>query len=165
MSERLRILPIPGMSRRDFLKLTGGAAATLTSTALLAELLEACAGSTTSGASTNTLTIGVSGDPDTLDPEFGQSSRTNELIKNHYAQWSRYKEVDAGGGNFKADLGNVIGEALESFSVGSDGVTVNMKVRQAKFASGNPQAADDFVYKVQRSLGITNAGSAFDFNI
>ena len=166
MSERLKILPIPGMSRRDFLKLTGGAAATLASSALVAELLEACGGSSTpSSTSSKTLTIGVAGDPDTLDPEFGQSSRTNELIKNHYAQWSRYKEVDAGGGNFKADLGNVIGEALESFSVDTDGVTVHMKVRQAKFASGNNMTADDFTYKVQRSLGITNAGSAFDFNI
>ncbi len=165
MSERLRILPIPGMSRRDFMKLTGGTAVTFASSALLMELLEACAGSSTSGASTNTLTIGIAGDPDTLDPEFGQSSRTNELIKNRYAQWSRYKEVDAGGGNLKADLGNVIGEALESFSVDSDGVTVHMKVRNAKFASGNPQTADDFVYKVQRALGIQNAGTAFDFNI
>src|SRR5579872_1240668 len=136
MAERLKILPIPGMSRRDFLKLTGGSAATLASSALLMELLEACAGSSSAGTSSKTLTIGVAGDPDTLDPEFGQSSRTNELIKNHYGQWSRYKEIDAGGGNLKADLGNVVGESLESFSVDSDGVTVHLKVRQAKFASG-----------------------------
>ena len=120
MTERLKILQIPGMSRRDFLKLTGGTAATLASSTLMMELLEACSSPSSTGASTKTLTIGISGDPDTLDPEFGQSSRTNELIKNRYAQWSRYKEVDAGGGNFKADLGNVIGEALESFSVDSD---------------------------------------------
>ena len=165
MAERLKILQIPGMSRRDFLKLTGGTAATLASSTLMMELLEACSSPSSTGPSTKTLTIGISGDPDTLDPEFGQSSRTNELIKNRYAQWSRYKEVDAGGGNFKADLGNVIGEALESFSVDSDGVTVHMKVRQAKFASGNNQTADDFIYKVQRALGIPNAGTAFDFNI
>jgi peptide/nickel transport system substrate-binding protein len=65
----------------------------------------------------------------------------------------------------KADLSSVIGEALESFSVDPDGVTVHMKVRQAKFASGNPMTSDDFVYKVQRALGIQNAGTAFDFNI
>lgn len=154
------------MNRRDFLKLTGGAAASVASASLLMELLQACANnSSTSTTASNTLTIGIAGDPDTLDPEFGQSSRTNELIKNHYAQWSRYATLDAGGGNMKADLGNVVGEALESFSVDPDGVTVHMKVRQAKFASGNPMTADDFVYKVQRSLGIKNAGSAFDFNI
>ena len=68
MAERLKILPIPGMSRRDFLKLTGGSAATLASSALLMELLEACAGSSSSGGtSSKTLTIGVAGDPDTLD--------------------------------------------------------------------------------------------------
>src|SRR5258708_910616 len=161
----MKILPIPGMSRREFLRLTGGTAATMASTGLLMELLDACAGTSSSGASTNTLTIGIAGDPDTLDPEFGQSSRTNELIKNRYAQWSRYAAIDAGGGNFKADLSNVVGEALESFSVDPDGVTVHMKVRQAKFASGNNMTADDFVYKVQRALGIQNAGTAFDFNI
>jgi len=165
MSERIKILQIPGMSRREFLRLTGGTVATLASSALLVELLEACGGSSTTGASTHTLTIGIAGDPDTLDPEFGQSSRTNELIKNRYAQWSRYATVDAGGGNMKADLSNVVGEALESFSVDADGVTVHMKVRQAKFASGNSMSSDDFVYKVQRALGIPNAGTAFDFNI
>jgi peptide/nickel transport system substrate-binding protein len=161
----MKILPIPGMNRREFLKLTGGTAASLASTGLLMELLDACASGTPTGPSTNTLTIGIAGDPDTLDPEFGQSSRTNELIKNRYAQWSRYAAIDAGGGNFKADLGNVVGEALESFSVDADGVTVHLKVRQAKFASGNNMTADDFVYKVQRALGVPNAGTAFDFNI
>lgn len=153
------------MNRRDFLKLTGGAAASAASAGLLFELLEACSNSSTTTPSSRTLTIGIAGDPDTLDPEFGQSSRTNELIKNLYAQWSRYAAVDAGGGNLKADLGNVIGEALESFSVDADGVTVHMKVRQAKFASGNSMTSDDFVYKVQRALGVQNAGSVFDFNI
>ncbi|MHB8589843.1 MAG: ABC transporter substrate-binding protein [Candidatus Dormibacteraceae bacterium] len=161
----IKILPIPGMNRRDFLKLTGGAAASVASAGLLMELLEACSNSSSATPSSNTLTIGIAGDPDTLDPEFGQSTRTNELIKNRYAQWSRYATLDAGGGNMKADLSNVIGEALQSFSVDADGVTVHMKVRQAKFASGNNMTSDDFVYKVQRALGIQNAGTAFDFNI
>jgi peptide/nickel transport system substrate-binding protein len=159
------ILDIPGMDRRKFLKLTGGTAASLMSAGALMQLLEACANNPTTTSSTNTLTIGIAGDPDTLDPEFGQSSRTNEIIKNLYAQWSRYAVVDAGAGNFKADLTKSVGEALESFSVDADGVTVHMKVRPAKFAGGNNMTADDFIYKVQRSLGITNAGSAFDFNI
>jgi len=160
----MKILHIPGMSRREFLRLTGGTAATLASTSLMMEFLAACASGST-GAATNTLTIGIAGDPDTLDPEFGQSNRTNELIKNRYAQWSRYASLDAGGGNLKADLGNVIGEALESYTVDSDGVTIHMKVRQAKFASGNAMTSDDFVYKIQRALGVQNAGTAFDFNI
>lgn len=160
----IKILPIPGMSRRDFLRLTGGATASVASASLLLELLQACSNSPAT-PSTNTLTIGIAGDPDTLDPEFGQANRNNELIKNRYAQWARYSPVDAGGGNLKADLGNVIGDALESFSVDADGVTVHMKVRQAKFASGNDMTSDDFVYKVQRALGVPNAGTAFVFNI
>jgi peptide/nickel transport system substrate-binding protein len=160
----MRILEIPGMDRRQFLKLTGGTAASVMSSGVLMELLAACANTPTTSSS-KTLTIAIAGDPDTLDPEFGQSSRTNEIIKNQYAQWSRYDAIDAGEGNFKADLTKSIGEALESFTVDPDGTTVHMKVRQAKFAGGNNMTADDFLYKVQRSLGIPNAGSPFDFNI
>src|SRR5258708_28313194 len=141
----MKILQIPGMSRRDFLKLTGGTAATLASTSLVMELLAACTNaSTTTSSTSRTLTIGIAGEPDTLDPEFGQSSRTNELIKNRYAQWSRYATVDAGGGNMKSDLSNIVGEALESFSVDPDGVTVHLKVRQANVVTRHPVSNSDF---------------------
>ena len=76
------ILDIPGMDRRQFLKLTGGTAASVMSAGVLMQILEACAGNSPTTSATNTLTIGIAGDPDTLDPEFGQSSRTNEIIKN-----------------------------------------------------------------------------------
>ena len=41
-----------------------------------------------------TLVIGVSSDPQTLDPEFGQATRANETLKNIYAQWVHYPPLD-----------------------------------------------------------------------
>jgi peptide/nickel transport system substrate-binding protein len=111
-----------------------------------------------------TLVIGVSSDPQTLDPEFGQATRANELIKNIYAQWVHYTPIKTTNGDFKANLKNVVGEALSSFKQAPDG-TVTMTIRPGlKTAAGNPLTADDLVYKIQRSLGL-NAGSVFDFNI
>src|SRR5205814_56226 len=121
---------------------------------------EAAATAATKGSTT--LTIGVASDPQTLDPEWGQAARANETIKNIYAQWVRYKRVDSKRGYLLADLKNVEGEALESFTVSRDGRTIRAKVRKATLPSGKPLTADDFVYKVQRSIGV-NGGSVFDF--
>jgi peptide/nickel transport system substrate-binding protein len=128
----------------------------------------ASGGGSSSGASKSdeTLTIGVSTDPQTLDPEWGQAQRANETIKNIYAQWTRYQTIDSGKGYLSADTSkDPVGEAIESYSVSKDGKTVSMKLREgAKLPDGTPLNADTFIYKVQRSLGM-NAGSVFDFNI
>jgi peptide/nickel transport system substrate-binding protein len=150
--------------RRELLKV--GAAAVLTG-GVLSRLLapgaaEAAAGAASKGSTT--LTIGVASDPQTLDPEWGQAARANETLKNIYAQWVRYKRVDSKRGYLLADLKNVEGEALESFTVSADGRTIRAKVRKATLPSGKPLTADDFIYKVQRSLGV-NGGSVFDFSI
>jgi peptide/nickel transport system substrate-binding protein len=111
-----------------------------------------------------TLVIGVASDPQTLDPEYGQATRANELIKNIYAQWVHYAPIHTAGTDMKANLKNVVGEALASYSQTPDG-TVTLKLRPGiKSAQGNPLTADDMVYKIQRALGL-NAGSVFDFNI
>ncbi len=115
-------------------------------------------------ADAHTLVIGVSSDPQTMDPEFGQATRANELIKNIYAQWVHYKTINTGKGYLRADVKTVVGDALSSWTAKKDG-TVVLNVRKgAKFPDGTPVTADDLVYKIQRSLGV-NAGSVFDFNI
>jgi peptide/nickel transport system substrate-binding protein len=151
-------------SRRDFLKLGGAAVLTggILSRLLEAGTAEAAAAAAVKGSTT--LTIGVASDPQTLDPEWGQAARANETIKNIYSQWVRYKRVDSKRGYLIADLKNVEGEALESFTVSPDGRTIRAKVRKATLPSGKPLTADDFIYKVQRSIGV-NGGSVFDFNI
>src|SRR5207247_5935507 len=123
-------------SRRDFLKLGGAAVLTggILSRLLAAGTAEAAATAATKGSTT--LTIGVASDPQTLDPEWGQAARANETIKNIYAQWVRYKRVDSKRGYLLADLKNVEGEALESFTVSRDGRTIRAKVRKAMLPSG-----------------------------
>jgi peptide/nickel transport system substrate-binding protein len=149
------------MDRGRFLRVSGGVLAA----GLSADLLAACGGDESAGKSEKgrTLTIGIGGDPETLDPAWGQALRANETIKNLYAQWVKYKVVDSGDGYMKADLPNVEGEAVESFSIEPDNVTVRFKVRDAKFPDGTPITADDFLFKIQRSVGV-NAGSAWVFN-
>jgi peptide/nickel transport system substrate-binding protein len=148
------------IKRRDFLK--GAAVTTFLGPAALAELLAACQGTTSSQAGGATLTIGVSGDPATLDPSAGQSTRSNETIKNIYAQWVRYKTKDSGQGYLISDKLNFEGDAIESWKLDSDNQTLHLKVRTAKFASGNPMTADDFIYKAQRAFGV-KIGDIFDF--
>jgi peptide/nickel transport system substrate-binding protein len=150
--------------RREFLKRGGGA---LIAGGLLSRLIEAeAAQAAGSGVlKGTTLIIGVSSDPQTLDPERGQALRANETIKNIYAQWVRYQTRDTGRGYKRADLTKpVVGEALQSIRVTNGGRTVHCTVRRATLPSGRPLTADDFIYKVQRALG-ENFGSVFDFNI
>jgi peptide/nickel transport system substrate-binding protein len=118
----------------------------------------------TARADAHTLVIGVSSDPQTMDPEFGQATRANELIKNIYAQWVHYKTINTGQGYLRADVKTVVGDALSSWTARKDG-TVVLNVRKgARFPDGTAVTADDLVYKIQRALGV-NAGSVFDFNI
>jgi peptide/nickel transport system substrate-binding protein len=143
-------------NRRAFLKFGVGAV-------LLSSGVGACGGS--APKSSATLTIGVAGDPETLDPERGQTLRANETIKNIYGQWVRYQTYDTGQGYVRADLKKpVVGEALESVSLRDGGKTVYCRVRRATLPSGRPLTADDFTYKVGRSLGEAST-SVFDFNL
>jgi peptide/nickel transport system substrate-binding protein len=152
-----------GHSRRDFLKLGGATAAA----AFGAPLLAACSGSSSSGTSSSAasgrLVIGVAGDPTTLDPGTASQALANEIIKNTYAQWTKYAVTDTGKGYLQADSTHTAGDALASYTVDSDGVTVHCTVRSAKFPSGNPVTADDFIYTAKRALA-TKQGPVFDFN-
>nr|WP_281381548.1 ABC transporter substrate-binding protein [Conexibacter arvalis] len=112
------------------------------------------------------MTIGVAGDPETLDPEFGQAQRANETLKNIYAQWTRYETADAGDGDLRADLSKPpVGEALESYRISRDGRTVTLTAREGfRLPSSGQLTADDMLYKTSRLLGL-NAASVFDLNI
>ena len=71
---------------------------------------------TAARADAHTLVIGVASDPQTMDPEFGQATRANELIKNIYAQWVHYKPINTGQGYLRADVKTVVGDALSSWT-------------------------------------------------
>ncbi len=62
------------------------------------------AGAATVARDPRTLVIGVSSDPQTLDPEFGQAQRANELLKNIYAQWVHYPAPNAKADISRADV-------------------------------------------------------------
>lgn len=152
----------PVVPRRSFLKLGGGAALTAIGGTLLGACGESGNGGAQQGGNT-TLRIAVASDPQTVDPAFGQAARANETIKNTYAQWVRYKAVDAGDGLLKADISSFVGEAAASYELAPDATEITFNVRDATFSSGNPMTADDFVYVVERAFG-TKAGTQFVFN-
>jgi peptide/nickel transport system substrate-binding protein len=118
------------------------------------------------GGDASTLTIGVSSDPQTLDPEFGQAPRANETLKNIYSQWTRYERVDAGDGDFRADLSKPpVGLALDSYRVSRDGRTVTLTARDGfRLPTSGQLTAEDLKFKTERLLGM-NAASAFDLII
>jgi peptide/nickel transport system substrate-binding protein len=153
---------LSSIRRRDFLRYGLVSSAGLAGAPALLQLLAACANSSTP-PSTNTLTIGIAGDTQTLDPDWGQDNRINETLKNIYAQWDRYALIDSGQGFQTADTNTIVGEAI-SYTVDPDNVTVHFTVRDAKFPSGNPMTSDDFIYTIKRAFGV-NAGTAFDFHI
>lgn len=122
------------------------------------------AAAATAAKDPRTLVIGVSSDPQTLDPEFGQATRANETLKNIYAQWVRYPPKDPSKDVTTADVSRVVPEAFKSWKVAKNG-TITFTLRAgATFPSGRSITADDFVYKVHRALGV-KFGSVFVFNI
>jgi peptide/nickel transport system substrate-binding protein len=122
------------------------------------------AAAATAATDPRTLVIGVSSDPQTLDPEFGQATRANETLKNIYAQWVRYPPLNPNQDVTKADVSRVVPEAFKSWKVAKNG-TITFSLRPgAKFPSGRSITADDFVYKVNRALAV-KFGSVFVFNI
>ena len=119
----------------------------------------------TRGDGSSDLVIGVSSDPQTLDPEFGQATRANETLKNIYAQWVRYPPLDPSKDITKADVSRVVPEAFKSWKVRRRTGRSTFTLRPgAKFPSGRSITADDFIYKVNRALGV-KFGSVFVFNI
>jgi peptide/nickel transport system substrate-binding protein len=156
------------ISRRQLIKAGAGSAMGVSLASLMAASGASASTTKTStarsaSASTGTLTIGISGDPTTLDPEFGQSEQANELIKNLYSQWVKYHAVDSGKGYMQADVSKTpLGLALASYEqVGS---TISFESKTGTLPSGTALSAETFIYKVARSLGL-DAGSTFDFNV
>jgi len=151
------------VSRRDLLKSAGIFGVAFASV----PLLSACgigeeAG--VSGSGSKVLNLGISGDPSVLDPAKGQQEIANMLMKNTYAQWTDYEEIEVGDGNKRSDTTKVIGDALESITVEDGGLTIRCKVREYTFPSGNPVTADDFIYTVERTLAL-KYGSIFVLNV
>lgn len=147
------------VSRRDLLKTAGIFGVAFASI----PLLSACGtGAVESGS--KVLNLGISGDPSVLDPAKGQQEIANMIMKNTYAQWTDYTEIDLGDGNKKSDTTKVIGDALESITVEDGGRTIRCKVREFNFPSGNPVTADDFIYTVERTLAL-KYGSIFVLNV
>lgn len=110
--------------------------------------------------SCGTLTIAMGGDVETLDPAFTQSQRSNEVIRNIGDQWFHYSFPDKNGVP-TYDPTQMVGAAIDSWTVAPDGLSVDLHVRQGMtfHRTGNPVTADDVIYWLDRGKGL-NAGPA-----
>ena len=134
-----------GFSRRDFFRRSVGAAVVVGG---LPAILDACtkagettpspvpSGSGSAGATTGTLRVGWSSEPDTLNPLTSFSTEANEVLQLVYDKLNDY---DA---NLKIQP-----SLAESTTASADGKTVTYALRTGvKWHDGTPFTADDVVF-------------------
>jgi len=96
----------------------------------------------------NQLVIGTSlAQVVSLDPQQGSEAKALEIMSNLY---DRLVATDVDG--------KIIPQLAESWTVDEKGIT--FKLREAKFASGNPVTAADFVYSLTRLLKLNQSAAS-----
>ncbi len=124
------------------------------SLALVATMFTACGGGDDTASETKEIRVGMSYEPETLDPANASGDTAKEAI-------------DLLG---EPLLRNVDGAAepgvAESYEVSKDGKTYTFHLRESKFADGTAITAKDFVYTILRALnpenGLTNSYLLYD---
>jgi peptide/nickel transport system substrate-binding protein len=138
------------LNRREFLRRTAGTAIALPT---LAAILDACtkagdpnpspvgSGSGSAGATTGTLRVGWSSEPDTLNPLTSFSTEANEVLQLVYDKLNDYD----------ADL-NIQPNLAESTTASANGKTVTYALRSGvTWHDGTPFTADDVVFSFERA--------------
>lgn len=109
------------------------------------------------------LTIGMSGDVETLDSDFSHFQRSNEVNYNTQDQFFLYGYNETPDGYAMYDPSQINGSAIEAWEVAPDGLSATLTVRSATFNhTGNPVTADDIVYWFERGI---NTKSGYLWNI
>lgn len=99
------------------------------------------------------LTIGISADVETLDPDFSHFQTSNEVHYNTQDQFFLYGSDETPDGYAMYDPTKILGSAIESWEMAPDGLSVMLTVRDAKFNhTGNPVTADDIIYYFDRGI-------------
>lgn len=100
------------------------------------------------------LTIGISGDVETIDADFSHFSTSNEVNYNILDQFFLYGYTDTGEGYSMYDPKQIQGSSIESWELSDDGLEITLHVRPGtKFnQTGNPVTADDFIYYFDRGI-------------
>ncbi len=99
------------------------------------------------------LTIGMSGDVETLDSDFSHFQNSNEVNYNTQDQFFLYGSNETPDGYAMYDPTQILGSAIKSWKVAPDGLSATLTVRDAKFNhTGNPVMADDIIYWFDRGI-------------
>ena len=108
-------------------------------------------GTSTDGAASNSVTVGISQDIDSLDPHNAEYAGTREVLFNIFE------------GLVKATSdGNIEPAVAESYEVAEDAKSITFKLRDGiLFHDGTPVTVEDIKYSIERYAQIQGAESAF----
>jgi len=107
-----------------------------------------------------TLTVAMDGDVETIDPMFSHFQKANELNYNIEDQFFRYGTAPAATGTETYVTTDILGSSIESWEMAEDGLSVVLNIRDGMtfHGTGNPVAADDFIYWFERAVGTESGG-------
>lgn len=107
-----------------------------------------------------TLTVAMDGDIETIDPMYSHFQKANEINYNIDDQFFRYGTKPAATGTETYDPSQVLGSAVESWTMSDDGLSIDLKIREGMTfpKTGNPVTADDFIYWFERAVGTESGG-------
>jgi peptide/nickel transport system substrate-binding protein len=135
-------------------KVTAGALATLTLSALLAATAAPVASAASSGGTLQVLTGTY---PDSLDPDFGYTTQSQEADTAVYTPLLTYAQKSGVAGTQL-----IPGLATALPTVSANGLTYTMTMRKGlKFSNGTPVVASDFTFGIERSIKLTWGGDSF----
>lgn len=113
-----------------------------------------------------TLIVGIPDDAATFDMLFATTPRSTQVIMNAYETLMTYGIEDAGDGMRRWDSDEVEGAVLESMTVGDDGLTWTLTVRDGvTFANGDPVTAETLQFMFERNFETPASGGAFMYSV
>lgn len=100
-----------------------------------------------------TLSRGINGDPESLDPHRFSSTQAGDILR----------DIGEGLLSYSA-TGEIIGGVASSWDVSADGLQYTFYLRQdARWSNGQPVIAHDFVYSFQRMFNQDTTLSSLDY--
>ncbi|MDH3747419.1 MAG: peptide ABC transporter substrate-binding protein [Gammaproteobacteria bacterium] len=100
-----------------------------------------------------TLTRGINGDPESLDPHRFSSTQAGDILR----------DIGEGLLSYSA-TGEIIGGVASSWNVSADGLQYTFHIRRdARWSNGEPVTAHDFVYSFRRLFNQGATSSSLDY--
>ncbi|PFG49635.1 ABC-type transport system substrate-binding protein [Amycolatopsis sulphurea] len=138
--------------------LTRVAALLAAGTCVVTSMAACSSGSTTSGRSTDALTVNVGQPATTLDPAFGYDASSLGLLQNFYVRLTSFGAKPGPEGTTQFDPVKVTPYLAKSWVISPDGKTYTFKLTKANFSDGSPITAAAVKASLERVLAAGGTG-------